>query len=689
MRYSFLDASGTWIQPQTLVSSFVVAVHPDKYLTDFKSPYLDGQFEDNLIWWHVPHVYKIDRGLTGAGRITIIDGFNVAAGTNTLFPQQVEVGDRIRCAGQERIVKVIGGAGNTQLVMNDAWSLAAKNAKYVIIPKNPAKDRFPPFQGAGTITFVSGFNAVSGDGATNFGLQVSVGDQITAQGETRVVTRVDLATQKPQLVMDLAWGVDGKDVTYVIVPGGIGTERLMVAYGSPIDTSQAPAAGAAPTPKDNPGRDNYISELNQFNKALHATLVLSDRAKTFPPPSGTGTLAGEVTGGYAIQLSEALQGAEARVLSMNWQYSGVLTPDLQPYKPLVDRNNGILRVTLSQNSLADDYWAASPPVQSQSFAGPSQGTPILYNIPVYASWLVPVSNQPGAFVFGFGAESYLAVSTEPGLLRLSQSSFTKSYPTSSGNLNEQLVSAGAYTAAPVAFDKLKFRFTRLATTVVDRLSRRLLALGTDGLLSLESQYLPELPFTRFYNKTNNTPGPALDTDHLPPDLMEFNGAYGLYFWEVFFYNAFLIADRLNGNQRFDEAKAWYEKIFNPTQPLNSDQIRRRPLLALPSVPRHHTAEPDRNPHRHGSDRGLPERPVRSARHCAVAPRRLSEGDRDALCRQPGRLGRLAVCPGYPRDHHPGHRALHPRQRPVGAASDPGRQLPGPGAEELRRDQGRI
>ncbi|MEO7177595.1 MAG: hypothetical protein ABIW83_02015, partial [Allosphingosinicella sp.] len=440
-----------------------------------------------------------------------------------------------------------------------------------IIPKNPSKDRFPPFQGAGKVSFVTGLNLISGDAQSKFSEQVSVGDQVSANGETRVVLAVIPSPTMPQLLVDLAWGSTGSNVDYTIIPGGIGAERLLVTYGSPIDSALAPAAGNAPTATPNPGRDNYLTELNDFNQALFATLVLSDRAKTFANPSGSGTLAGQVTGGYAVQLNEALEGAEARVLSMNWDYSAAAAANLQPYTGVIDRNNSILRVAPSQNSFGDNYWSASPPLESQPVAGVSTGTPILYNVPPFASWLVPVSNRIGAFVFGFGAESYLAESTEPGLLRLSQTSFTQAYPTSAGNLNEQIVSAGAYTAQAIPFDQLKFRFTRLGTTVVDRLSRRLLALGIDGLLSLEAQYLPELPFDRFYSKTTGQPGAALDTAHLPPDLMDFNGAYGLYFWEVFFYNVFLIAERLNGNQRFDAAKSWYEKIFNPTQPLVADE----------------------------------------------------------------------------------------------------------------------
>lgn len=575
LRYSFVDSTGAWIQPQTLVSSFVVAAHPNAYLTSFtpkpEDAYLVKQFDDGLIWWDLPHVYKLERGLTGAGRLSFVRGFDVAAGKNTLFKEQVEVGDRIRCAGQERTVIEVDEL-DQQLLVDKAFAMGAKNAKYVILPQNPAQDRFAPFKGAGKISIGAGSNLVLGNSDTRFDLQLSIGDQITALGETRTIILIE-TSERPTLVMDLKWGVSGQTVDYTIVPGGSGAERLIVSYGSPIDSARAPASGDPPEPKPNPGRANYLRELNTFNDALYGTLVLSESAKSIPNPAGSGApaLAGEVTGGYAVELNEALEAAETRVLSMNWQYSAVLPAALQPYKGLVDRNNGILRVAQSQNSFADNYWSASPPVPSQSFAVSSAGTPILYNVPPFASWLTPISNRVGAFVFGFGAESFLVESTEPGLLRLSQASFAEAYPTSVGALTEQLVSAGAYTAEPLAFDEVKFRVSRLNTTVVDRLSRRLVALGLDGLLSLESQYLPELPFTRFYNKTDDKPGPALDTAHLPPDLMEFDGAYGLYFWEVFFFNVFLIADRLNGAQRFDAAKHWYERIFNPTQPLSSGE----------------------------------------------------------------------------------------------------------------------
>ena len=54
--------------------------------------------------------------------------------------------------------------------------------------------------------------------------------------------------------------------------------------------------------------------------------------------------------------------------------------------------------------------------------------------------------------------------------------------------------------------------------------------------------------------------PPLDN----PDQIDFRGAYGIYYSELFFHIPFLIATHLNANQKFEEAKYWYEKIFNPT-----------------------------------------------------------------------------------------------------------------------------
>jgi hypothetical protein len=82
----------------------------------------------------------------------------------------------------------------------------------------------------------------------------------------------------------------------------------------------------------------------------------------------------------------------------------------------------------------------------------------------------------------------------------------------------------------------------LSTVLIDELSQRIFSEGLDKFLSLETQ------------RWIDEPGRALD----------FHGPYGIYYRELFFHIPFLIANHLNAEQKFKEAKWWYERIFNPT-----------------------------------------------------------------------------------------------------------------------------
>ncbi|MFD3247912.1 Tc toxin subunit A-related protein [Rahnella aquatilis] len=46
--------------------------------------------------------------------------------------------------------------------------------------------------------------------------------------------------------------------------------------------------------------------------------------------------------------------------------------------------------------------------------------------------------------------------------------------------------------------------------------------------------------------------------------MDFNGANGLYFWELFFYMPYLVAWRLNQEQQYAQARNWYHYLFDPS-----------------------------------------------------------------------------------------------------------------------------
>lgn len=91
-----------------------------------------------------------------------------------------------------------------------------------------------------------------------------------------------------------------------------------------------------------------------------------------------------------------------------------------------------------------------------------------------------------------------------------------------------------------------------ATTILtDEFTDILYAQGLEQFLSLQTQ----------------------DLTHTSGQKIDLKGPYGTYYWELFFHIPFLIANHLNANQQFKEAKWWYERIFNPTAEEDPDSER--------------------------------------------------------------------------------------------------------------------
>jgi hypothetical protein len=99
---------------------------------------------------------------------------------------------------------------------------------------------------------------------------------------------------------------------------------------------------------------------------------------------------------------------------------------------------------------------------------------------------------------------------------------------------------------------------RIGTTLVEDVARRLFEDGVDKLLDTGTQLalaeagLPiTLVGTRIRDKSNT-------------GLLDFAGAYGMYYRELFFHTPYLIANALNSRGRFAAAQRWYHFIFDPT-----------------------------------------------------------------------------------------------------------------------------
>lgn len=103
-----------------------------------------------------------------------------------------------------------------------------------------------------------------------------------------------------------------------------------------------------------------------------------------------------------------------------------------------------------------------------------------------------------------------------------------------------------------------FRTIRLNTLFAKELTRKA-SLSLESALSWETQHTEE---------------PVLP-GQTAPVYLEFSGANGLYFWELFFHAPHLIATRLQQEFDYPGAQRWLEYLFNP-------QMRVAPLYPPPS-----------------------------------------------------------------------------------------------------------
>jgi len=73
------------------------------------------------------------------------------------------------------------------------------------------------------------------------------------------------------------------------------------------------------------------------------------------------------------------------------------------------------------------------------------------------------------------------------------------------------------------------------------------------------QGTPEFDFDAYYVADELRPAAAPRRGH----RLDADAGYALYNWELFFHAPFLIANQLSTNQQFEDAKHWYEYVFNP------------------------------------------------------------------------------------------------------------------------------
>ena len=279
----------------------------------------------------------------------------------------------------------------------------------------------------------------------------------------------------------------------------------------------------------------------------------------------------------------------AYVLDTNFNVSSawVMAPDVsmvsgpEPYLPIIPR---VVMAANSVPKLQMVQFGNYPLLDYLGQGGPADligvtPLPLLYHITDRSGLTAPVSNQPLWFVFGNGDESFLVRSLEAGVKQYSD--ILKLKQDMSGSPNELDLMTVHYTATPEAWGSFKWSFDRLSTAATPRMMSALFAGGVDGLLSVQTQLTPaesNYSFSRFYE----TPGGAAPPNTSPPpilkgDAIDYAGPYGTYFYEIYLFLPWLVAEQLRTHQRFDEAKRWLQYIFDPTISANADPSAQTPL----------------------------------------------------------------------------------------------------------------
>lgn len=633
LRYTFRGSTGTWISSQELEEPLAIRAMPNEY-APARNDLVTAAYSARQAYWTRPYAQQIPRGIPATGTLAFAVGSKEATGTGTVVERQVQPGDTIWVGGEARTVDSVDQA-TQRIVVSEQFTVSGQGAPFKVVPRDRHTVSFAPFAGPGKVRVVKGFPQVRGDADTRFERDFAVGDGIQAGGETRTVVAIfddsnlivdrdwkasssltgdgmvtifpriynvsgdnnahfDTQVQKGDtivadgmsrtvaevedansLLITEPFAVESsKTVPYTIdrtfaytaIPRTRGDERLMVFYGPNLDVKTALPRPDDDGHEDNPGDDPFIASRNQFNAGLYSALTLARVVNNTLPGS-----TGDVTGQSTLLLGETLDQQTVRLFAPGALIAATNTTP--PLRAALDRENSVLFVREEKRPLVALYWGNSTPsaTQNQASFGTANDRPLAYHVGGQSS-LYGYGNQIGWYLFNAASQAFWIARDDLKARTSAPSTFVRPFwqPTANSDL---MVEFGPYTTSAAPLADAKYRFTRLSTSVVPGLKARLLAGGFDLLLSLGSQSLPEPPFSQFYEiPSTGTPPPAVDANHLPPTIMDFNGAYGPYFWEIFFHAPLLVAQQLEANQDFASARRWYEYIYNPhAQPTAGDE----------------------------------------------------------------------------------------------------------------------
>lgn len=553
IKYTFFN-NGEWASTQTLKKSIIINTYPNSYDVIDKHTELSNALQRNNSFWFYPNVLSTGTGFAGAGKISLTKGsVKVQGSGNTWFLRELRAGDSIICFGEKRLVSNV--INDSEFETTKPWSNSVSNSGYKI-RYNSQSTRFRPFKGRGTVTAIANQQMLIGHN-TFFSTEITDGDSIQVGQERYLMGSV---ANNTSIVIIEKWKCTYSQCEYYIFPGERNDEQIVVTYGASLDTSSQ----IDPEKKivlENKTQDTFIGAQNKLAASTYNNLELARQWYMFDHDKGN-----YVTLPEAFFLDSNLEITSHHIFMADYQAIAAASP--QPFRAELVRMYSRLSVVNSDNVLWDNHWSINLPnkLDSVRFSETNSEHVLLSNINSELSSLFCVGNKPGCFIFDNSDDAFLLSPEnvkEIGLISEGILVTPRSWPIQDLQDSYFLVS-GACTSNKRELKDRRFIFQRLNTRLMPLLQHKLFAKGVAGMLSLSSQYLEESNFSRFYPPPGNEPSKYIVNP--PSNDMDFNGSYGAYFWEIFFHDVFLIADRLSASRKYEEALSWFEYIFNPTQP---------------------------------------------------------------------------------------------------------------------------
>jgi hypothetical protein len=140
---------------------------------------------------------------------------------------------------------------------------------------------------------------------------------------------------------------------------------------------------------------------------------------------------------------------------------------------------------------------------------------------------------------------------------------TQSYKKFQNVLSQTIINDETVTAAYLDYFREVAELSLPGNNWVYLCEQKLISGGIDNLLTIASQ---ETVAPLFKNNTLKSGNVAPFTGK-----MDFKGPFDIYFWETFFHIPFLIAKLLSTNKYYDEARRWYQFIYNPSQSIEQSK----------------------------------------------------------------------------------------------------------------------